>query len=367
MAGQQLITDYPHRLAGHCGSGALRDLLEWAGLRYHSVPLGEGEVFGLGGELGFCYLRSHGLNPSVYLVGRGANLTGNFAKRMGIRAIRRFTDDPDEGWELVREELDAGLPVLCWADIAELPYLRVRLRMSRHDIVVVGYDDSRRVATVVDNDRAEPQVVSYDALRRARASTAFPGPTRHTNYRLRFPGQLPSLLPTAADACRTAVRGMRRPDDALFRDVVTDAESVVASGLDGVATFVDDLSRWHIAFEPAQLDAALQSLAVFVEKAGTGGGLFRRLQSEFLSDLARRTGLRSAERAAQAYEQLADQWRAVAAAATTTGTDPARRLAETTELACELPAMEEHGVRKLEALARAALAVAESDGLRSVH
>lgn len=286
---------------------------------------------------------------------------------MGIRATRRFTDDPDEGWELVREELDGGLPALCWADIAELPYLRVRLRMSRHDIVIIGYDDSRRAATVVDNDRAEPQVVPYDALRRARASTGFPGPTRHTTYQLRFPGQLPSVLPTGADACRAAVHGMRRPDDALFRDVIADTESIGASGLDGISTFVDDLSRWPAAFEPAQLDAALQSLAVFVDKAGSGGGLFRRLQSEFLSDLARRTGLRSAERAAQAYEQLADQWSAVAAAATATGTDPARRLAEATELAAELPAMEEHGVRKLEALARAALAVAESDGLQRVH
>lgn len=71
MAGRQFINDYRHRLAGHCGSGALRDLLEWAGLRYGSVPLGEGEVFGLGSELGFSYLRSHGLNHPVYLVGRG--------------------------------------------------------------------------------------------------------------------------------------------------------------------------------------------------------------------------------------------------------------------------------------------------------
>lgn len=367
MSGHQLIRDYPHRLAGHCGSGALRDLVEWAGLRYGSVPLGEGEVFGFGGELGFSYLRSSVLNPPIYLVGRGVDLTGNFAKRMGIKATPRSTDDPEEGWAWVREELDRGLPVLCWADIGELPYLRVRMRMSRHDIVIVGYDDPRREAIVVDNDRAEPQVVSYDALRRARASTAFPGPTRHTTYQLQFPGQLPRILPTAADACRGAVRGMRRPDDVLFRGIIEDDQSVVASGLDGISTFVEDLSHWHAVFEPEQLDAALLSLTVFIDKAGTGGGLFRQLQSEFLAGLARRTGLRIAERAAAAYARLADRWSAVAAAAGNTDTDPVRRLAETTELATDLPTLEEGAVRKLEALGRTARAVAESDGPRHIR
>lgn len=28
----RVVLDYPHRQAGHCGSGALRDLMEWEGL-----------------------------------------------------------------------------------------------------------------------------------------------------------------------------------------------------------------------------------------------------------------------------------------------------------------------------------------------
>ncbi|MFA6574914.1 MAG: BtrH N-terminal domain-containing protein [Nocardioides sp.] len=34
--------------------------------------------------------------------------------------------------------MEGGRPVRLWADIAELPYLRVKLSMSRHDIVVIG-------------------------------------------------------------------------------------------------------------------------------------------------------------------------------------------------------------------------------------
>lgn len=48
-----MIEPYPHYLGGHCGSGALRDLLHWADLGWEELPgrlPGEGLVFGLGGR-----------------------------------------------------------------------------------------------------------------------------------------------------------------------------------------------------------------------------------------------------------------------------------------------------------------------------
>ena len=51
--GRTVIESYPHQLGGHCGSGALRDLLPWAGLGWGSLPgdglPGEGLVFGMEG------------------------------------------------------------------------------------------------------------------------------------------------------------------------------------------------------------------------------------------------------------------------------------------------------------------------------
>ncbi|WP_218876352.1 BtrH N-terminal domain-containing protein [Nocardioides marinisabuli] len=67
------VSPYPHRIGGHCGSGALRDLLEWAGLGWDGPP-SEGLVFALGGALGLSYVRSVGLFPPLYLVGRGGEL-----------------------------------------------------------------------------------------------------------------------------------------------------------------------------------------------------------------------------------------------------------------------------------------------------
>lgn len=351
MTDQQHITDYPHELAGHCGSGALRDLLHWAGLSYESAPLDEGTIFGLGGALGFTYLRHPAMTPPIYLVGRGPDLTVDFTRRLGITATHDTTDDPDEGWAWVRDELDQGYPVLCWADIAELPYLRVRLSMSRHDIVIVGYNDDSHTATVVDNDRTDPQHVPYDALARARASTGFPTPTRHTTYRLRYPTQLPPLADVAADACNAAARALRDPEP-LFDSITHGTPGLIEGhGVDGVATFVDDLSRWPELFSSDQLDTTLFALAAFIEKAGTGGGLFRRLQADYLSYLARRTQLSTARQAADTYTRLARLWSDLAAIATS-NTGALTRIHTIHAAARHLPALEQRAADDLQILAR---------------
>ena len=85
--------------------------------------------------------RSVDLFPPLYLVGRGGELELDLdlPRRLGGAAEQRVTDDPAEGWSWVRAEIEGGRPVMLWADIAELPYLRVKLSMSRHDIVVIGF------------------------------------------------------------------------------------------------------------------------------------------------------------------------------------------------------------------------------------
>jgi hypothetical protein len=200
---------YRHRKGGHCGSGALRDLTEWAELGWGAEELGEGLVFTLGGALAFSYVRSPRLFPQAYLVGRGNDLEDDYLTRIGATFEVQSTDDPDAGWAFVTDEIDEGRPVMVWADIGELPYLRVRLHMSRHDIVIVGYDDQQRVAYVVDNDRDTTQPVPYDALRRARSSTGFPTPTRHITYRVDWPDRVPDLRSIAGSALAASAALMR--------------------------------------------------------------------------------------------------------------------------------------------------------------
>lgn len=337
------IAGYPHRTAGHCGSGAMRDLLHWAGLGFNGPP-GEALVFGLSGGMSFQYTRSPGLQPPIYFVGRNADMELDLCRRLGIRAEARRTEDPAEGWQWLAGSLDAGRPVLIHTDIAELPYLRVRLSNTRHSVVAVGYDREQGIAWLVDNDRENVQEVPLDALARARHSHGFPDPNRHATFPMTFPDRLPELLPTARDAAAQVVRQMRESTGPLFDPDILPADAVSAGGLHGVRAFADDLARWPEVLDPDTRSEAVRALPVFVEKAGTGGGLFRRLQAGFCDEVAQKTGEYAFAEAARAYGECADAWSRLAAnaAAETLDFDALLRAAEA------LPGAEEHAVAALE-------------------
>ncbi|MBY0291537.1 MAG: BtrH N-terminal domain-containing protein [Mycobacteriaceae bacterium] len=331
---------YRHERGGHCGSGALRDLTEWAGLRWTARPPTEGLVFALSGGLDFSYVRSNALLPPIYLVGRGADLEETFLTNLGARFEVRSTDDPDLGWKWVTDQVDHGTPVMVWADIAELPYLRARLSMSRHDIVIAGYDDDQQIAYVVDNDRDTTQAVPYENLRRARSSTGFPVPTRHTTYVVDWPAEPPGLPPIAGAALRRSAEALATTIETAPIVVRSDA-AALGNGTGGVKVFADDLAVWSEVFDDETLESALFTLSALIEKAGTGGGLFRRLQAEGCREVAAILDCDLAAAAADAARHAAHMWTEVAAAAYDSSAPVRRRAAATAEAATELPRAEE--------------------------
>lgn len=291
---------FPHRSAGHCGSGALRDLLEFHGLDYGAGPLSEAMAFGLGGGLGFLYAEVPGYSPPVYLVGRTGDMERDFAAHLGIDLDVRSSDDPAEGWEWVREQIDAGRPPMVWADIARLEYLRVRMSNTRHDIIVVGYDPDRQIAWVADNDREELQPCSFASLEAARNSGAFPGPNRNTTFVYDWPEALGDPRSAVRAAIQRATANMLGGGGAL-------AGMSGATGLEGVEAFEQAYPEWPRAFGDSLPDV-LKALRVFIVKAGTGGAMFRSLHAGFLHDAAALLDDPGLERMARLYDELAASW-----------------------------------------------------------
>jgi Butirosin biosynthesis protein H, N-terminal/Domain of unknown function (DUF4872) len=300
---------YPHRRAGHCGSGSFRDLLEFHGLCWGEEPLSEGMAFGLGAGLGLAYVELPPMEPPLYLVGRTGGLERDVCEHLGIGLDLRQTEDPDEGWRWVREELDAGRPTMIWADIGELEYLRVRLRMTMHDIVVVGYDEEQGIALIADNDRDEIQHSTLEGLARARNSTAFPGPNRHATWVMTFPEALPEPAPTIREAIAGAVDNMRSGGRGL-------EDTDVPRGLEAAEALAAAYPDWPARFGD-KLPSALKGLQAYIVKAGTGGALFRSLHAGFLHDAGALLGDSSLDQLGDLYDELAAAWVAFAGAAET--------------------------------------------------
>ena len=291
---------FPHRRAGHCGSGALRDLLEFHELDYGRGPLSEGAVFGLAGGLGFLFLELPQMRPPVYLVGRTSGLERDVADHLGLGLEFRETDDPDEGWRWVRDEIDAGRPPMVWADIAELEYLRVKMTNTRHDIVVVDYDDDEQVVLIADNDRDELQRCSYASLAAARSSQGFPGPNRHGTFVYEWPERLRDPEEAVAAGLDRAIANMRDGGATL-------ADLPGGSGLAGVDAFAASYPQWPDRFGD-KLTAALSGLRVFIVKAGTAGAMFRSLHAQFLHDMRELLGDARLGETAAVYDELVAAW-----------------------------------------------------------
>lgn len=302
---QRHVIDFPHRKAGHCATGSLRDLLDFHELTIGLAPLAEGPVFGLGGGLAFAYLELPGMNPPLYLVGRGAGLEATACRNLGITAELRQTEDGQEGWEWVRAAIARGEPTMVWADVKHLDYLRVRMHNTMHAIVITGYDEVLGVAYVADNDRSEIQPCAFDSLARARNSDAFPAPNRHATWFMQFPQQLPAAESMIAAGVSDAVRNMRAPGDGISPGGY--------AGLSGLEAFAAAYATWPERFND-DLDSAMWGLGVFITKAGTGGALFRSLHAEFLLWAGEVLGARALNAAGSHYGYVAALWRALAEA-----------------------------------------------------
>lgn len=339
VSARRVEIPYPHRRAGHCGSGAFRDLLEFHGLSWTDAPLTEGMAFGLGSGLGFAYVELEEIEPPIYLVGRTAGLERDTCAHLGIDLDLRQTDDEDEGWRWLREELEAGRPTMVWADIGELEYLNVRLRMTMHDIVVCGYDESEGIAFIADNDRDEIQRCSLPALARARNSQAFPAPNRHGTWVMDFPSALPDARRVIEEAVRGAVDNMRDGGPSLL-------DSGAPMGLDAAAAIEAAFPAWPERFGE-RLPSALRGLRTFVVKAGTGGALFRSLHAEFLRDAAGLLEDDGLADAAAVYGELSLAW--VAAAEASAGEDAVGAHAAAAAHVARACALEREGVEAMEA------------------
>lgn len=339
---------FPHRKAGHCGSGAFRDLLEFHGLSWTGEPMSEAMTFGLGGALACFFYEMPEMDPPMYLVGRSGALERGVCEQLGIDVDLRHTDDPGEAWEWLRDELDAGHPTMVNADIAELDYLRVKLSNTMHDIVITGYDEHAGVALVADNDRDEIQRCALDSLARARGSQGFPGPSHNQTWVMRFPEALPEPRTAIETAMRKAVTNMTEGAAAL-------AGIGPGRGLDNIDALAESYRGWPERYGD-RLGVALGGLWVFIVKAGTGGAMFRSLHAGFLRESSELLGDARVGAAASVYDGLAAEWVALAdAAATARSGDPAEAHAAGLPHIEAIERLEREGV---EAMSRAVTATA---------
>jgi len=256
----------PHRVGVHCGSSAIRDMIE-----FHGTTLSEAFCFGLGSGLGITYLELPG-TPIPFMVHvRSLGFEERVFECFEPRQSWQQFESRDAADEALARRLDCGKPALLLTDIFHLPYYGSKTHFPGHAIVAWKRDTARNEVFVTDTEREELLRVPTENLSKARFSVL--APFLHPGNMYSPDGMTPrgNLVDDAISAIRT---------NAQMLD--TDHG---AAGLGALSLWREKLTDW--AAHPEWRWICRFAYQV-IEKRGTGGGGFRGMYSRFLEEVAAR-------------------------------------------------------------------------------
>jgi len=268
---RKIINTYKNAPGHHCGSVAMRNLLSF----YNNLELPEAAVFGLGAGLDLYMI--DGKTPMIS--GRNASLEQDVCKNLGIPYQEQFEPDNAKAWEAVRNEIASERPVMLTGDIFYLDYREFKYHFPAHRFVLVGFDDDKEEAYIMDRIKETSETCSYKALAESRnPAEGFSTFNLYGTFG-DSPGEidLEAAVSLALKMCAERMLGTSKNESLLMQGLRMSRK--FEEGIAGIKALASDIQHWSARDDYKEICAFN---AENIEKFGNGGGLFRRLYAEFL-------------------------------------------------------------------------------------
>ena len=301
-----LIENYRNLPAGHCGSGAMRNLI----YHYCGLELEEGVVFGLGAGLDSVFFTYEKASPPFMLFGRGSSMEVDLAETLGMDYAEQVQPDDDLAWQEVREEVMAGRPTMLSGDILYLDYREFKVHFPAHRFVLLGFDEEKEEVYIADRVREETETCSMQGLRSSRnppeAISTYNAWGKFTSGARR--NSLPDACGLALYKTVTRMQGMDRSQRELMSHLAGNDNAIVEVGLQGLRTFAGQMKNW-----PEREDATAHAQYVdnAIIKFGTGGGFFRNHFAVFMAWARQQRPDLVSSVTADLAQQAAAEWNAL--------------------------------------------------------
>jgi hypothetical protein len=300
----------------HCETTAMGNLLQFAGVR-----LSEPMLFGLGQGLGFIYWDSKGMDfPFIGGRVKPDELTANLADRLGLTVRIQETSSVDKAWQNVRSCIDRGIPVGLKLDSYYLDYFTNKVHFAGHYAVLYGMDDAN--AYMADTGQQggllKTSLTSLAAARNAKG----PMSSRNRSFTLEPIDALPPLVPAIRVSLTKNAHDYLNPP---IRNI----------GNKGIVKMSDEILKWPSRSNNVEHDLCLTAL--LMERAGTGGALFRNLYRDFLKECVDLLEDPKIEQAYRLFAEIAPMWVSVSASIDRAGkTGSHRELQQASKLLLEI-------------------------------
>ncbi len=276
----------------HCESTTTGTLLNQIG-----IELSEPMLFGLGEGLSFIFWNMKTMDfPFIGGRVKPDLLTANIAKNLGLKLIVNETSSTSKAWQAVKQLLDNDTAVGLKLDCYYLEYFSHPIHFAGHYVAILGYDDQN--ALLVDTDQQGSEVVtSLKSLELAR-NEKDPMSSRNLYYILEKDGATTPLKDAVIAAIRSNTKAYLNPP----------IKNLSYKGIDKASR---EIITWFDNSKDVKTEFATS--AMIMERAGTGGALFRNLYRDFLKEAYELTGNTSIDEAHNAVVAIAQGWSEVIA------------------------------------------------------
>ncbi|MCU0450992.1 MAG: BtrH N-terminal domain-containing protein [Bernardetiaceae bacterium] len=271
----------------HCETTATGTLLRQIG-----IELTEPMLFGLGEGLGFIFWNMKSMNfPFIGGRVKPDVLTENIARNLNLELTVKETSSTQKAWDNVKELIDNGQVVGLKLDCFHLQYFSRPFHFAGHYTALYGYDNEN--AFLVDTKQQGGQVkTSLKSLALARAEKG-PMSSKNLYYTLRKTNKMYDLKSAIITAIRNNATEYINPP-------------ITNIGYKGVYKTSSEIVKWFKTSNDIEND--FKTSAMLMEKAGTGGALFRNLYRDFLKESYDLLKLDKLKTGYEAFVEIAELW-----------------------------------------------------------
>jgi hypothetical protein len=288
-------------------------------------------LFGIGEGLGFIYWDSKQME-FPFLGGRCKPdiITDNIVKHLNLRMEVSQTTSKLKAWENVKQNIDAGIPVGLKLDSYYLEYFTHKIHFAGHYVTMYGYDET--FAYLIDTEQQGLNLkTSLLSLSDARSAK---GPMSSANRSFTINGNMPTNIKKVVVS-------------AIFNNTKEYLNPPIQNiSYKGIKKTANVIGSW---FErPGATPELIKQVGTLMEKAGTGGALFRNMYRDFLKEC---DGLYPELELNSAYKQfctIAQLWTEVSNLICRAGeTSNVEKLNEASRVLLEIASLEEKAMREL--------------------
>lgn len=277
-----IINDIKPFSGQHCETTATGTLLNQSG-----IQLSEPMLFGLGEGLGFIFWNMKVMDfPFIGGRIKPDALTQNIARNLNLKLEVEETVSAKKAWENIKINIDKNIPVGLKLDCYHLDYFTNKIHFAGHYVAMYGYD--HEFAYLVDTKQQGSKVkTSLKSLELARKEKG-PMSSKNLSYVIHSMNETYDLTKSIVVAIKNNAKDYLNPP-------------IKNIGYKGVLKASEEIKQWFKNSKNIERDFI--TTAMLMEKAGTGGALFRNLYRDFLKESY---DLLKIEKLNEAYRMFAD-------------------------------------------------------------